>query len=356
MKYRFSFYFSMFCVLLIFLSSCSLGGNQQALPELLPFLHKRSNSELDLSWYKGDLNLTNGIITDSDQPILVQNQPFSDIKLYWNGKTTFFSYSYDLDNRLLPVDEKEVSVFHQAVDSSPYFVFNASKQGQQVLTYLPAQASRREEVMVEIFGDKAQKLTLRMPSDEYTHLRILRPLAVASNGEEWEFYFQTIENSADHSKLGIIKATYDYSTISWKVLVKQMPFDETASGIQISYHHGTLYLSNQKGEIWTLHPKTGKMRKHEQLSKELEAFRTQLKLSLEGLPGPSFYTNEKFLIVQWNLTDQESLHLIVLKNKLHKKIETIKGELVLYEKNAQKISIELKTSMPLPADWIFPGP
>ena len=333
-----------------------MGGNQQALPEQLPFLYKRSNNELDLSWYKAELNLSNGNITEIDSPLMVQNQPFSDIKLYWNGKTTFFSYSYDQDNRLLPVDEKEVSVFHQAVDSSPYFVFNASKQGQQVLAYLPAQASRRDEVMVEIFGDKAQKLTLRMPSDEYAHLRILQPLAVASDGEEWEFYFQTIENSADHSKLGIIKATYDYSTISWKVLVKQMPFDETASGIQVSYHHGTLYLLNQEGEIWTLQPKTGKIRKHEGLSKELEVFRTQVNLSLEDLPSPSFYSYESYLIIQWNPTSNESVQFVVFKNKLHAKIETINGELVLYDKNAKKIPIELTSSMPLPAVWIFPGP
>jgi hypothetical protein len=343
------------CSILFLLSSCSLGGTSISLPQDLPFLYKKNNQGMDLSWYKALINLKSGLITESDHPIAVQNQASSDLKLYWNGKNVLFSFSAMQDNKLLAVNEKELSVFHQAVDSSPYLVFSASKDEQQVLAYLPAQASRRDEVMVEIFGKKAQKLTLRMPSDDFAHLRILKPLAILANDGKWEFFFQTIENSPDKSKVGIIKAIYDYSSIKWKVLVKQMPFPESASGISMAYHQGSLYFSSQEGVVWTLSLKSGKIRKHDPLTKEIEAFRNQSPIPRKEITRPSFFSFEDYLIIACHAENNESIHLLVAKHKLRHTIKYVNDEITLYAEEGT-FPIKLPLDMPLPVDWYFPGP
>lgn len=354
MKYKL-FHALFLCSILILLSSCSLGGTSISLPQELPFLYQKNNQGMDLSWYKALINLKSGLITENDQPIAVQNQVSSDLKLYWNGKNVLFSFSAMQDNKLLPVNEKELSVFHQALDSSPHLVFSASREDQQVLAYLPAQASRRDEVMVEFFGKKAQKLTLRMPSDEYAHLRILKPLAILANEEKWEFLFQTIENSPDKSKVGIIKAIYDYSSIKWMVLVKQMPFPDPASGNSMAYHQGSLYFSSQDGAIWTLSLKSGKIRKHDPLTKEIEAFRNQLPTPLKQLSNPSFFSFEDLLIIAWNAESNASIHLLIARNKLRHTIKYINDEIMLYTDEGI-FPIKLPVDMPLPVDWYFPGP
>jgi hypothetical protein len=329
MKFRISFNTVIIFSLFFIFTSCTKVGFYEKLPNQLPFLYLHKGKNTELLWHKAILDLNDGKIIESDRPVLVQNRLGSVFKLSWDGHHTFFVYSQKNEVQLFPVDENDTSVFLQAPDSSPYYVFNASKPDQQVLVYLPMQVSRRNEVVVEIFGKKAQKLTLRMPSADYPGLRILRPLAIASTKEGWTFYFQTIENNAEKTSLGIIASTYDYSEIKWSVVSRQVPFNEVGLTSSVCYYKNSLYLSTQEGEVWNIHPKNGKLRKHELLTKEIKAFVTQLALPHEGFGSPEFYTYEGYLIVQTQ-TNKESFQLLFDGSKVKASIKTLQDEAVFF--------------------------
>jgi hypothetical protein len=352
MKFRHNLISLIGIVLLIFCVSCSNTGFAEKLPDQLPFLFLQNGKNTELLWNKASLDLNDGRIIETDRPVLVQNQLASEFKLTWDGAHTFFSYSPQNRVQLLPLDEKDSHLLLQAPDSSPYYVFNASKPDQQVLVYLPTQASQRDEAIVEIFGKKAQKLTLRMPSIDFPGLRILRPLAIASTIEGWSFYFQTIESKAEKISLGIIAAAYDYSETEWSMVSRIVPFNEASLTSQMCYYKNKLYLSSMEGEILTIHPKNGKMHKHELLSKEIKAFKEQILNSQEDIQNPGIYSYAGYLIVHLHAND-ESIYVLSDGNKVKAILKTLQGKVVLLS-NSKLLPIELSDAVPLPTHWIFP--
>ncbi len=265
------------------------------------------------NWHQAILSLENKEITINSDPWFLKKTETLHSHFFWDGDNHIFSFNPYLDEILHSADRGDQLKINQSHIMSPYYVFQRLAPDMHVLVYLPKQADKRNEIHVEFFGTKSERLTLNPTIENVHSLHILQPIAVKKINNTLYFYFYFMEMQSRGVNYGILSASYDFHTIQWNFITNNLQPAQLKSPNAFALLENDIFFNNRNFEISSINLNSKKIHNWDDLNQRINAFRNNLIQNDTKEEMISFYAQESTLVIQYihenlNLNHEQKLN------------------------------------------------